>query len=57
MSNNNKLQYFAFKKDPQWNLPVSEEKEAVDKTRQAIKEQVKDIQKVIGNETLDWVIM
>lgn len=58
MSNNTEVRMFAYEKSPKWDLPPSEDKDAVEKTTQAIGEYANHIRKAVGNDGgVDWVIM
>jgi len=58
MSNESGTRIFALLKDPKWDLPSSEDTEAVESTMRAITEHAIDIREAVGKDVvLDWVIM
>ena len=58
MSNETQGRFFSYKKSPEWDLPLSERKEALERTREAIKNKESEIREKLGNELdVDWVIM
>jgi hypothetical protein len=58
MSNESETRIFAFQKYPEWDLPPSEDRDAVERTKRAIREHASDIREAVGKDVeLDWVIM
>jgi len=58
MSNDSQPRVFALKtRNPEWELPWSEEKEALEKTSLALAKHASDARKVFDDEKkVDWVI-
>ncbi len=58
MSNETQGRFFAYRKGPEWDLPLSERKEALERTREAVRDKESDIREKLGIElAVDWVIM
>jgi hypothetical protein len=58
MSSKSKDQFYAFQKHREWDLPSSEEREAVERTRQVVRDNAREIRDKFGNDrSVDWVIM
>ena len=60
MSNESQPRVFALKSssNPEWELPLSEEKEAIENTSLALRKHASDARQAFNNErNVDWVIM
>jgi len=58
MLNRSKDQFYAYKKSPEWDLPRSEEREAVEKTQQAVRDNEHEVRSMFRDDRpVDWVIM
>ncbi|KAF8338577.1 hypothetical protein F5887DRAFT_920002 [Amanita rubescens] len=58
MSSKSKNLFYAYQKKTEWDLPSSEEKEAVERTRQAVRDNASQIRGAFREDRdVDWVII
>ncbi len=58
MPNRSTDQFYAYKKSSEWDLPRSEERENVEKTQQAVRDNEHEVRSMFrDDQPVDWVIM